>query len=501
VLGAVLGVAVVGLVVLLLVARTGEVPDVLSDLGDLAPEIGTRQDPGPPIVGNELSVSPNNPVDGEHITFSGRLVAPHTRRDVTLQRRDDETWTPVADATSGSDGRFTITTPAAAPGARYRVYAEAFDDDDVVHPPQRTPPLRVRTREPTAELELLFAPIGQSPDGRRQMTPGRALFTPPREGRVVEVQRRTSDGWQTITTERQGPRGGVAFQVEPADRRGRLHRYRAVAAEANGAAAVMTSTARARSAPLIFEDEFDAGELDRTVWDYRQVGLRHGSRLCAESAPGSVSVSDGRLRLLTRPVPPERERDPDGCPHGEFDNGHIGTAGRFSFRYGIAAARIRFPHQEGQHGAFWAQPEGSAGVPGDPAITGAEIDVAEYFGDGFRDGALQNSIYWMDRDEELRQEGRPRDLNHLLPEGERWSDGFHVYSVEWTPEQYIFRVNGHRTFRTDRGVSQIPQYLILSLLTSDWELPNLDTDELTPMQVDWVRVWQPAELADADDPR
>jgi hypothetical protein len=47
------------------------------------------------------------------------------------------------------------------------------------------------------------------------------------------------------------------------------------------------------------------------------------------------------------------------------------------------------------------------------------------------------------------------------------------------------------TFRTDQGVSQQPQYMLLSLLVSDWEHVNLDPKSLpSSMKVDWVRVWQ-----------
>jgi hypothetical protein len=66
----------------------------------------------------------------------------------------------------------------------------------------------------------------------------------------------------------------------------------------------------------------------------------------------------------------------------------------------------------------------------------------------------------------------------------------HVYSVEWSPDGYVFRVDGHETYRTSQGLSQTPQFLILSLLTSDWELPRLKPP-YGQMDVDWVRVWAP----------
>jgi hypothetical protein len=53
----------------------------------------------------------------------------------------------------------------------------------------------------------------------------------------------------------------------------------------------------------------------------------------------------------------------------------------------------------------------------------------------------------------------------------------------------VFRIDGVITFRTSQGVSHQPQYLILSMLSSDWELPSMPS-KTSPMFVDWVRVWQ-----------
>ena len=64
--------------------------------------------------------------------------------------------------------------------------------------------------------------------------------------------------------------------------------------------------------------------------------------------------------------------------------------------------------------------------------------------------------------------------------------------VEWSSETaYVFRVDGHETQRVTEGISRQPQYLILSLLTADWEAGQLDRAQLpNSMDVDWVRVWQ-----------
>ena len=66
-----------------------------------------------------------------------------------------------------------------------------------------------------------------------------------------------------------------------------------------------------------------------------------------------------------------------------------------------------------------------------------------------------------------------------------------MFSVEWTPDMYIFRIDGRETMRTTRGVSHHPEFLILSMLSSDYELRSLGGDKQLPQHfyVDWVQVW------------
>ena len=342
----------------------------------------------------------------------------------------------------------------------------------------------------SVELAIPPALIGQT-ETETDLAAATARVSPPSEGIDVVLQQREDDGWDRVSTAATDADGLAVFYLPPGPP-GEPARFRALVRPDEGDPLMSEDVRFVHRAPL-WADEFDGDELDEEKWEYRQVGLRNpeGNRTCAESDPSSVSVADGAVHFVTQEIPPDiaqGEGQPGECPHGEFRNGHIGTRGSFSFRYGVLAARIKFPHAQGQHGAFWSQP--------DDAGTGVEIDAVEYFGDGFPakgelagSNAIQHSIYWED-DGEQNKVGGLFDVSHLLPEGETWADDFHIYSVEWTPTEYIFRIDGHETFRTSEGLTDVKQYLILSLLTSDWELPRLDTSDVTPMSVDWVRVWR-----------
>nr|WP_257956229.1 hypothetical protein [Nocardioides sp. B-3] len=66
-----------------------------------------------------------------------------------------------------------------------------------------------------------------------------------------------------------------------------------------------------------------------------------------------------------------------------------------------------------------------------------------------------------------------------------------MFSVEWTPSEYVFRIDGAEFYRETRAVSHKPAFLILSMLTSDYELRHLTPDRMSQTaRVDWVRVYQ-----------
>ena len=233
---------------------------------------------------------------------------------------------------------------------------------------------------------------------------------------------------------------------------------------------------------LTFQDVFTTRGLDRGKWSYRALGdrQRDSDRLCSESSRKSVRVpGDGYVYLRIHRIPRRhKEFGPRRCPDGEWYNANIGTQGKYAFRYGKMAMRAKFQHQRGQHGAFWSQPDSRR-------RGGAEIDVVEYFGDGYPKGGLGHYAYCKGV-----KRGGIIDSRDLIPPRKTWSNSFHVFSVRWTPSRYIFQIDGHPVWRLSRCVSRVRQYLILSLLTSGWELPQLDASNLNAMKVDWVRVWQ-----------
>ena len=444
---------------------------------------------GPPAAAEaaviRLTAGPAAPIAAERVTFSGHLTT-RFARPVRLQMHTESGWKSIVSATSRSTGTFAIVARMPTGTRTFRVFAPRTTRIAA----QWTSTLNLTSRAQSASVSFVAAAVAQSLSGTADLTPAAALISPVRAGREVVLQRRTDGVWSTLLTGKEDSAGRVRFlaAVPAAEPRA----YRVVASAANGAPAVASAARPPGQWARVFNDDFSGTKLDLSKWGNRYVGLRGPNRQCSEVANGMAWVSGGRARLTVKPVPAaERKRSDAECPYGEYYNSMISTMnGRFDFAYGIMAARIRFPDGAGQHGSLWSQPARPGDEPGNPAVSGAEVDVVESFGDLVPPLGPVHNVYWRAADSTLATAGAVPDVGSLLRTGTDWTDDYHVYSVEWTPTEYIFRIDGRETFRTGRGVSGIPQYLILSLLTSDWELPRLQPTQLEAMAVDWVRVWQ-----------
>ena len=105
----------------------------------------------------------------------------------------------------------------------------------------------------------------------------------------------------------------------------------------------------------------------------------------------------------------------------------------------------------GMHSGFWLLPEGSKFTDGD-ASAGTEIDVMEFFGETPNGRETIGSfVYYYEADwRSMKHGGLFRDARQSLSDGASWWDEFHVFSMEWTPEHYIFRVDGREYYREDQ---------------------------------------------------
>ncbi len=320
-----------------------------------------------------------------------------------------------------------------------------------------------------------------------------ATFDPADEGAEAVLEAKDGGSWNEVGTAEQDDAGHVEFVLPEGSGNGVTYRV-------TGSGATSVTIAGDQWGEPDFEDEFDGSALSDD-WLTRGEGFYNpeGLRACSAASSDAADVSDGTLGLSVI-LDPDRTDEQcaakkgNGEAAGKFSyrlNGQVMTNNHF-FKYGVLAARIKFQEKQGQHGSLWMLPAISESTT-DSGLGGSEIDVIEFFGDGVKNGGLASFIYKLTEDGSEKVGGQlPDPDQYLAGKGDSWFEDYHVFSVEWTPQEYIFRIDGQETFRTSEGISHQPEFPILSLLSSDYELQHLGGDKNLPqtMNVDWLKFWQ-----------
>ena len=85
-------------------------------------------------------------------------------------------------------------------------------------------------------------------------------------------------------------------------------------------------------------------------------------------------------------------------------------------------------------------------------------------------------------------------MSYTLPNGELFSEDFHVFEIEWDEEKIVWKVNGDQKAQisiTEPGRSEFhqPFYAIFNIAVGGWY--TVDPDETTGfpryMYIDWIR--------------
>ena len=371
----------------------------------------------------------------------------------------------------------------------------------------------------TASLQLLATGSPASAEQRRRhdvrvtvdvlppvAQPGREPADPVRGAALVAHVAPASAGSEVVFE--RAVRGGgwrvVGRDVQDADGTATLAVRRGVYRVSTEAGGVTWTSRRVQARRWVpdFEDTFPGSRLDRTVWNDqdREQEADLAPRTCALVDAGARSVGGGVLHLGVAPDPARAGQPCDWDWKGLSGRSsfllttQVATEHTYLTQYGIAAARIKPQRADGMHSAFWMLPQDSRFYNDDPA-RGAEIDVMEFWGDTGRGAETIGSfVTWHGPGwSSLSLGGKfPSARRALGPDREWWQE-FHVFSVEWTPEEYVFRVDGREHYRESRAVSHVPGYLILSMLAADYELDDLGAGDLDDTaEVDWVQVYEGA---------
>lgn len=286
-------------------------------------------------------------------------------------------------------------------------------------------------------------------------------------GHTVEIQEWVNGGWQSGPRLSTSPQGSVDFTAS-----GDAW-YRAVAS-VEGVVRAERFTA-ARNGPHIWLSEEFEDEAFQFAW--QSIDQPPESGRCSRADPERSVIEGGVLELSVEPDQSVRCERPGNVGR---TNGHFVVDSEIG--PGTVAVRVRLPAGRESSARVWLQPAGATS----PWVVDEDHDGVLIAGTvPGSASALETGVRWPDP-VTGRMERRVRaDRRDQAP----WADGdFHVYSVDWTDDQFVFRVDGRRVNTVTGAIVPFPQTIALALLSPD----SVAFDEKSDggmMQVDWVRVY------------
>lgn len=232
---------------------------------------------------------------------------------------------------------------------------------------------------------------------------------------------------------------------------------------------------------LTFEDDFTEAALDTKKW---MTNYFWGETLLKDTyaLPGdkhlytkgkNIEIADSVLKIITRKENASgKVWDPiQGFLPQEFNytSGLISTGKSFRQKYGKVRAKVRMS-QSPVRQAMWMVAEKI--LP--------HVDVAKV-----EKGKLLYGNFWGN----IAEKG---GVNKKIGKtaADKYTNDYYIYSIEWTPEKMVWKINNKAVLTQTRGVPSEAMYLVFSAGVTngvgEHQLP-------AKMEIDWVQIYQKAE--------
>ncbi len=238
---------------------------------------------------------------------------------------------------------------------------------------------------------------------------------------------------------------------------------------------------------LAWSDEFDQADgssPDPSKWVFDTGASGWGNRELQNytNRVDNVRIERGQLVI---------EAKKEDYLGSAYTSGRIKTQGKWSWTYGRIEARIKIPRTQGIWPAFWMLGSNIASARWPNC---GEIDIMENIGrePGLVHGTLHGPGY---------SGGAGIGGPFALPGGGAFADDFHLYAVEWAPNEIKWFVDGSQYFavtpsRLPAGAKWVfdqPQFILLNVAVGGNWPGNPDQTTVLPqrMLVDYVRVYAP----------
>jgi len=271
------------------------------------------------------------------------------------------------------------------------------------------------------------------------------------------------------------------------------------------------STADTIKAPegyvLVWSDEFEKdGKPDTTYWSYelgfiRNRELQYYQPENANIENGILTISGKRERVKNKAYDPLSEYWIEDREWAEYTSASLITQGKKSFRYGIFEIRAKIPTARGMWPVIWTMGENREW----PA--NGEVDIMEYYRWTGLPTILAN-VAWEGQDKKVKWADKKIPLDHFLEKDPDWTEKFHIWKMEWTPEfirlylddELLNEVDLEKTVNPD-GYNPFhhPHYILLNLALGVHGGDPRSTEFPQSFLIDYVRVFQQKEHLDIQD--
>ena len=244
---------------------------------------------------------------------------------------------------------------------------------------------------------------------------------------------------------------------------------------------------------IVWSDEFnqaDGSVPDPTKWGF-DVGNGSGgwgNNQLEYDTTNNAHILGGQLVIEARQ---------ESYSNFNYTSTRMLTKGKASWTYGRMEARIKIPRGQGIWPAFWMLGTNIDQV-GWPLC--GEIDIMENIGKTSDQGIDHGTIHGPQNPGVDYNYYAGVGGTYTLSGGAALADDFHIYAVEWTPNQIKWYLDNHQYFTATpaslpSGATWVfsgPQFFILNVAVGGNWPGNPDGTTVFPQQmiVDYVRVYQ-----------
>lgn len=227
---------------------------------------------------------------------------------------------------------------------------------------------------------------------------------------------------------------------------------------------------------LVWSDEFESSPLNPSVWNYEQGATGWGNNELQNytNSAANVHIDSGYLHITAL--------NPSAS---SYTSGRITTQGKKEFTNCRVEIRAKLPEGKGIWPALWML---GANFPTAGWPRCGEIDIMELL--GHEPSVVHGAIHW-------DQNGHTSRTNSYSLTSGKFSTGFHIFSLTWTPNRLIWQVDNQQFFYLNRSSIStfpfsLPQFFIFNVAVGGNWPGNPDETTVFPqhMIVDYIRVYQ-----------